>query len=540
MNIKDLLKSCFSRHPQNRFLIQAPFAAVIAILLTTVPASAQIQAPVELGSVGYISSNAQTVHTTAAFNTVGASTLVMFVSIDTPWNGVPVSISGVTDNAGNSWQVLTGPTSWTGSQYGQVSGIYYVDVPVTSSAHMVTVSLTNPAPLVMDVFAVSGTDVTAAPVYSPITDPGTGQTSASVVTAPITVPTDTLLLGWVKNETGATATAIDGYTLDASSTSYLWSETETASGAGSYTGDFQYSAAIGWQTAVVGLRPASGPEALTVSSVSPSSGSTSGATAVTITGTNFASGAIVTFGTAAATNATVVNSTTISATTPAGSAGAVTVTVTVTVTNPASQSGSLVNGYTYVAATSSLSRVTLGPTSVIGGTSSTGTVTLTGPAPSGGAAVTLSSSNTAAAQVPASVTVAAGATTATFTITTSPVASNASVTISGTYGATKSTTLTVTAATLTSLTRSPTSAIGGTSSTGTVTLTGPAPSGGVVVTLTSSSTAVATVPASVTVPAGSTVATLTITTKTVTFSRSVTISANKGGKLTATLTVTPP
>jgi len=57
--------------------------------------------------------------------------------------------------------------------------------------------------------------------------------------------------------------------------------------------------------------------------------------------------------------------------------------------------------------------------------------------------VTLSSNN-AAATVPASVTVAAGATTATFTVTTTAVASTASATISATFnGGTQTATLTV-------------------------------------------------------------------------------------------------
>ncbi len=64
-----------------------------------------------------------------------------------------------------------------------------------------------------------------------------------------------------------------------------------------------------------------------------------------------------------------------------------------------------------------LSSVTLNPTSVVGGNPSTGTVTLTAPAPAGGAVVTLASTG-AVASVPASVTVPAGATSATFTITT--------------------------------------------------------------------------------------------------------------------------
>src|SRR6266446_2701783 len=82
----------------------------------------------------------------------------------------------------------------------------------------------------------------------------------------------------------------------------------------------------------------------------------------------------------------------------------------------------------------SLSSLSLNPTSVTGGNSSTGTVTLSGPAPTGGAQVTLSSSNTTAASVPSSVTVAAGASSATFTVSTSAVAASTSVTISAAYG----------------------------------------------------------------------------------------------------------
>jgi chitodextrinase len=60
----------------------------------------------------------------------------------------------------------------------------------------------------------------------------------------------------------------------------------------------------------------------------------------------------------------------------------------------------------------------LNPTTVTAPASSTGTVTLSGPAPAGGLAVTLTSSDTRKARVPATVTVAAGQSTATFTVTT--------------------------------------------------------------------------------------------------------------------------
>jgi hypothetical protein len=190
-----------------------------------------------------------------------------------------------------------------------------------------------------------------------------------------------------------------------------------------------------------------------------------------------------------------------------------------------------------LAVTRSLSAVSVDPTSVLGGNSSTGTVTLAGAAPAGGAVVALSS-NSAAAQVPASVTVAAGATTATFTITTSTVTTGTPVTISGTYGVVKNATLTVTTPALSSITLSPSSVLGGNTSTGTVTLTGPAPGAGAVVTLSSSNTTATKVPSNVTVAAGKTTATFTISTSAVTSNASVTITGNYGVAKTATLTVT--
>jgi hypothetical protein len=95
----------------------------------------------------------------------------------------------------------------------------------------------------------------------------------------------------------------------------------------------------------------------------------------------------------------------------------------------------------------SLSAVSVSPTSVVGGTAAQGTITLTGAAPSGGAVVTLSSANASVVSVPASVTVAAGASSATFGVNTSTVAANTGVTITATYGGvSRSTTLTVTPA----------------------------------------------------------------------------------------------
>ncbi len=194
----------------------------------------------------------------------------------------------------------------------------------------------------------------------------------------------------------------------------------------------------------------------------------------------------------------------------------------------------------------SLSAVSVSPTSVVGGTTSQGTVTLTGTAPSGGAVVTLSSANTVVT-VPASVTVAAGASSAIFNVNTSAVAANTAVTITATYaGVSRTTTLTVTPAStttpasLSAVSVSPTSVVGGTTSQGTVRLTSGAPSGGAVVTLSSANTSVVPVPASVTVAAGASSATFNVNTSAVTANTSVTITATYAGvSRTTTLTVTP-
>ena len=86
------------------------------------------------------------------------------------------------------------------------------------------------------------------------------------------------------------------------------------------------------------------------------------------------------------------------------------------------------------AAAPSLATVAVNPNQVVGGDSSTGTVTLTAAAPAGGVEVGLSSDDTAAATVPASVTVPAGSTSASFPIATNVVGNPQSATIIGTAG----------------------------------------------------------------------------------------------------------
>ncbi len=212
-----------------------------------------------------------------------------------------------------------------------------------------------------------------------------------------------------------------------------------------------------------------------------------------------------------------------------------------------------------------LSSLTLNPSSVAGGTTPVlGTVTLNQPATTG-VIVTLRSSNPTVAPVPPNVTIQPGATSATFVIQPQPVSINPnvvnpnppSVQISAQIGnsAPMIAQLTVLPPTLAALTLNPASVGGGSGSTGTVTISSPAPAGGLVVTLSAEPTTSApasrpgltakifrnpvTVPQQVTIAAGATSASFPVTTKRVTAATTVQITAAWGVfvKKTATLTV---
>ena len=194
----------------------------------------------------------------------------------------------------------------------------------------------------------------------------------------------------------------------------------------------------------------------------------------------------------------------------------------------------------------------IAPTSVAGGASATGTVTVSG-AGTGTANINLSSSNPAV-QVPSSIAAGATSATTTFTITTTVVSSAVTATITATQKNTtgngqpdtvRTATLTMTPvpapavpAYLSNLTLSSTTITGGSSATGTVTLSSAAPAN-TVVALHSNSGA-ATVPATCTILANTTQANFSITTTAVSASTYVTISGSYNGWIQgSTLNVLP-
>jgi hypothetical protein len=163
---------------------------------------------------------------------------------------------------------------------------------------------------------------------------------------------------------------------------------------------------------------------------------------------------------------------------------------------------------------------------VTAGATIQGTATLDKAAISGGAGITLSSSNPSIATVQGTVFIPEGATSERFTVTG---VSAGTATITGTFGGPRTATVNVASAPidLLSITLSTNTVSGITTVPGTVRISGPAPSGGTAVGLSSSNTSAATVPSSVTVSQGDTTQSFNVDVKTA-GSANVTITGTVG------------
>ncbi|WP_426564596.1 hypothetical protein ACPPVT_00970 [Angustibacter sp. McL0619] len=196
-------------------------------------------------------------------------------------------------------------------------------------------------------------------------------------------------------------------------------------------------------------------------------------------------------------------------------------------------------------ASGSIGALSINPDSVRDGQSTTGTVDLgfADPAPT---VVRLFSGDPSAAQVPVSITIPAGQTTGSFTITSNAAAAPEIVQILGATpdNISRAHLLSVNPATpagpsLSSVSFVPTSVVGGQNATGTVRFTA-AMTQGAVVQLSSSQPAIARVPQETVVGANTSTSTFNLATSAVSTATSVTITASWFGVTrTTTITLTP-
>jgi hypothetical protein len=252
-------------------------------------------------------------------------------STEVTFNGTPGT---VTNQTATTLTVVTPP----GSVGSAVIGVSNSHGTNTFSGFF---AYQGPAPTVASVSPNSGTSLGGTSV----TVTGTGFQTGASVTFGGTAATNVVFV----NDTTITATT-PARPAGAVTVSVTNTDGQSGSAASAYT--------------YVAASPPS------VTSITPTSGPTTGGTNVTIAGANFASGATVSIGGIAATNVIFDSGAQLRATTAPRAAG----TVNVVVTNPDSQSGTLANGFTYAAAAPVVTSIN--PTT---GTTSGGTVvTVTG------------------------------------------------------------------------------------------------------------------------------------------------------------------
>lgn len=184
---------------------------------------------------------------------------------------------------------------------------------------------------------------------------------------------------------------------------------------------------------------------------------------------------------------------------------------------------------------------------VTGGQAVLALIKLTSPAPSTGTLVYLSSSDPAAVPVPASAKIPAGSSGRTFTLSTKPVAARETVSVYAGFvrGESRQSKLTVVPPTLAGFAVGPSSVTGSCqTATGTVTLGGRAPAGGLRINLNNNNPPAAGVPEGVTVQGGQQYATFTISAAQVATKQTAAVTAvpdwpDSGASISRTLTVLP-
>ncbi|MBS1706235.1 MAG: SBBP repeat-containing protein [Armatimonadetes bacterium] len=189
--------------------------------------------------------------------------------------------------------------------------------------------------------------------------------------------------------------------------------------------------------------------------------------------------------------------------------------------------------------------LTLSPSTVPGGTKSIATITLRNGevSPTGGISFSASTSDGTAATVPATVTLPAGAASVNFDVNTNRVQIDRLIHIyvNSPLGVSDSKDLIIQAPRMTAFQVSPGTLTGGDTATGTVTISTPAPTGGLTIELKSSHPSALQVPATVVIPANQTSVTFTVTTSPVAGRTTVTVTAKRDDDVkTATVIVNVP
>jgi len=390
------------------------FARATAVSFGGVPApSFTVNSPTQItvttppGSGGPVSVLVTTPSGTSALNSIFTYIPPPTVTAVTPHNGS--TLYGRTD------VTITG-TNFTSVTFVTFAGKAASSFTVNSSTQITALPPTgSPGPASVLVTTPSGTNMAntlftyvAQPVISAVS-PAAGSTLGGTV---VTLTGDHLNGATAVTFGGATATS---FTVD--SQTQITATTPPRNHPGAVSVLVTTAGGTNWERWFTYVSPP------TISAVTPATGSTIGGSVVTITGTNLSGASSVSFGGTAATSFTVDSSTQITATTPAGSAG--TVSVLVTTSGGTTAANTL---FTYVLPPT-ISAVTPAIGSTLGGT----VVTITGTNFNGATAVSfkgaVATSFTVNSSTQITATTPAGAVGAASVLVTTPGNTNAANTL---------------------------------------------------------------------------------------------------------------
>lgn len=232
----------------------------LSAVTTSLPVSSAVSIPADLqvvkggpapeinGVQRYINPTFLETHSTQPFDSRGGDLLVMYASSH---GGVKFAPS---DNFGNTWISISGPTSTT-AEFDLRSQIWYAVRPKVGPNHTVTMRLSARQSLVMSIFVVKGVNL-----YSPIDSVSLinsdNRTESMQVFSPrvTTSNANDLLLAWCKvADIGRFASGPGFSQQPGASSSYLGAESGTATQPGSYKAAFLLNKPQAWQSAVVAI-----------------------------------------------------------------------------------------------------------------------------------------------------------------------------------------------------------------------------------------------------------------------------------------------
>ena len=391
----------------------------------------------------------------------GASAI--FLMLEDYYNFYNVSIGQptVSDNCGNTWTILAGPTELQSISYYVRGTVYYVQNPASCpDGDTITINVPVQEPIFAHFFAVAGSQT---PIASAIATSPTDIYTTTATTNSVTLAGTGQLLSWIIGDSDAktTLTPQAGFFTDPNSPpTYVTAASENVSAAGTYTNTWSISPSDGWETVLIGLPAASGSGAAATVTVSASPTTINQtqdlSVTVTVSGTPTPTGSVVLTGGGYTSSATTLSGGVATINIPSGSLtlGADGLTATYT---PDAGSSSIYSGgtgttsVTVTQATTPGITVSASPSSINPTQGVAVTVTLSGtPTPTGSVAVTggglpspLSSTlsgGVAIINIPAGQ-LSAGMDTLTATYTPD---SNSSSTYSGATGTTTVTVTTIT------------------------------------------------------------------------------------------------